>query len=94
MDVANDYGNLLHLLKTEKPDAVVHFAEQRSAPYSMRGSREKRYTVDNNLSASHNLLCAVVESGIDTHIVHLGTMGVYGYNTSGAEIPEGELLVV
>lgn len=35
-------------------------------------------TVDNNVNATHNLLCAVVESGLDVHVVHLGTMGVYG----------------
>jgi UDP-sulfoquinovose synthase len=34
--------------------------------------------VDNNMAGTHNLLCAVVESGLDIHIVHLGTMGVYG----------------
>jgi nucleoside-diphosphate-sugar epimerase len=38
-------------------------------------------------AGTHNILCAVVESGIDAHIVHLGTMGVYGYGTSGGEIP-------
>lgn len=39
--------------------------------------------MDNNLGGTHNLLCAVVESGRDIHVVHLGTMGVYGYGTSG-----------
>jgi len=70
---------------------VVHFAEQRAAPYSMRSPKAKRYTVDNNLGGTHNLMCAVVESGLDIHVVHLGTMGVYGYGTSGGEIPEGYL---
>eukprot|EP01035_Chromulina_nebulosa_P014101 gene14101-18659_t len=88
LDLQLDYQELLNFLIQEKPDTVVHFAEQRAAPYSMKGPREKRYTVDNNLSGTHNLLCAIVESGLDIHVVHLGTMGVYGYGTSGGEIPE------
>lgn len=54
---------------------VIHFAEQRAAPYSQKGSREKRYTVDNNTGGTHNLLVAIVESGLDIHVCHLGTMG-------------------
>lgn len=91
LDVKTDYAELVNLLKAEKPDTIVHFAEQRAAPYSMRDSRRKRYTIDNNLSGTHNVLCAVVESEVDVHIVHLGTMGVYGYGTAGGEIPEGYL---
>jgi UDP-sulfoquinovose synthase len=73
---------------------VVHFAEQRAAPYSMKSSATKRYTVDNNVNGTHNLLAAIVESGLDIHIVHLGTMGVYGYGSHrGATIPEGYLKV-
>lgn len=93
MDMAEEYQSLLDLIVNENPDAVIHFAEQRSAPYSMKGSREKIYTVDNNLNATHNLLCAIVESGLDIHVVHLGTMGVYGYGTAGMKIPEGYLNV-
>jgi UDP-sulfoquinovose synthase len=59
----------------------------------MKSSKHKRYTVDNNVNATHNLLAAVVESGVDAHIVHLGTMGVYGYGTAGVQIPEGYLTV-
>ena len=69
----------------------MHFAEQRAAPYSMKSDRHKVYTVDNNVSATHNLLAAMVESGVDAHLVHLGTMGVYGYSSVGAAIPEGYL---
>ena len=94
MDIAHDYDQLLALLRSEQPGAVVHFAEQRAAPYSMKSSRNKRYTVDNNVNGTHNLLCAIVESGLDIHIVHLGTMGVYGYGSHrGATIPEGYLTV-
>jgi UDP-sulfoquinovose synthase len=91
LDIAAEYDRLLSLITTEKPDAIVHFAEQRAAPYSMKSSKHKRYTVNNNLNATNNLLCAIVESGLDIHLVHLGTMGVYGYGTAGMKIPEGYL---
>jgi UDP-sulfoquinovose synthase len=93
VDVAQDYDGLLRVLVAERPDAVVHFAEQRAAPYSMKSARHKRYTVDNNLNATHNLLVAIVESGLDVHVAHLGTMGVYGYAAAGVKIPEGYLPV-
>lgn len=92
-DVAIHYHRLYSLLRETKPLAIVHFAEQRAAPYSMKSSWHKRYTVSNNINATHNLLAAVVEAGLDTHIVHLGTMGVYGYGTAGFKIPEGYLTV-
>ncbi len=93
LDVAQDFQELLDLLGTYRPDAVVHFAEQRAAPYSMKSAWHKRYTVSNNLNATHNLLAAIVESALDIHVVHLGTMGVYGYGAAGVRIPEGYLRV-
>jgi UDP-sulfoquinovose synthase len=94
LDIAREYERLLELLRQERPNAVVHFAEQRAAPYSMKSSATKRYTVDNNVNGTHNLLAAIVESGLDLHVVHLGTMGVYGYGSHrGATIPEGYLTV-
>jgi UDP-sulfoquinovose synthase len=94
IDVANDYPALLEVLVHYQPDAVVHFAEQRAAPYSMKSPATKRYTVNNNVSATHNILCAIVESKRDIHVVHLGTMGVYGYGRfDKAPIPEGYLSV-
>jgi UDP-sulfoquinovose synthase len=93
IDVARDYDALLDLLERLRPEAVVHFAEQRAAPYSMKSSRHKRYTVDNNVNATHNLLAALVEAELDCHVVHLGTMGVYGYQSAGVPIPEGYLNV-
>ena len=92
--VGEHYHRLLTLLQQEKPDAVIHFAEQRAAPYSMKSSWHKRYTVNNNLNATNDVLAAIVESGQDIHLVHLGTMGVYGYGTAGMKIPEGYLDVV
>ncbi|MDP0928066.1 NAD-dependent epimerase/dehydratase family protein [Paracoccus onubensis] len=91
--VGKHYHRLLTLFKEERPDAVIHFAEQRAAPYSMKSSYHKRYTVNNNLNATNDVLAAIVESGQDIHLVHLGTMGVYGYGTAGMKIPEGYLKV-
>jgi UDP-sulfoquinovose synthase len=94
LDLAEEYERFLELLRDERPDAVVHFGEQRAAPYSMRNAKAKRYTVDNNVRGTHNVLVAIVESGLDIALVHLGTMGVYGYGWSGsAPIPEGYLTV-
>jgi UDP-sulfoquinovose synthase len=90
-DVAENYHRLLTLIGEWQPDAIVHFAEQRAAPYSMKSSFHKRYTVNNNLNATNNLLAATVEAGSEAHIVHLGTMGVYGYGAAGMTIPEGYL---
>lgn len=94
MDIRQDYDELLAVFLEFRPDAVVHFAEQRSAPYSMKSSGHRRYTVENNIIATHNVLSALVDSKIDAHLVHLGTMGVYGYNTIGSKIPEGYLDVL
>ena len=94
LDLATEYDQLVAVLSELRPEAIVHFAEQRAAPYSMRSDKTKRYTVDNNVRATHNLLTALVETGIDAALAHLGTMGVYGYGWSGsAPIPEGYLTV-
>ncbi|GLQ38116.1 NAD-dependent dehydratase [Rhizobium albus] len=93
IDIARDYDVFKHWLIEHRPEAVIHFAEQRAAPYSMKSDRHKNYTVNNNVNATHNLLNALVETDIDAHLVHLGTMGVYGYSTIGAAIPEGYLPV-
>jgi UDP-sulfoquinovose synthase len=91
--IGENYTRLVDLMRAHRPDVIIHFAEQRAAPYSMKSSYHKRYTVNNNLSATNDVLCALVESGIDAHLVHLGTMGVYGYGTAGMKIPEGYLRV-
>lgn len=77
-------------------DAIVHFAEQRSAPYSMV---RPRYTVDNNIKGTHNVLHSIVElqeiQGREVPLIHLGTTGVYGYGENmGGRIPEGFLRVL
>lgn len=91
INMATQPDTLLETLVEFAPDTVIHFAQQRSAPYSMKRPENKRYTVDNNVNATNNLLTAIVESGLDIHLVHLGTMGVYGYGTAGMKIPEGYL---
>jgi UDP-sulfoquinovose synthase len=94
LDLATEYDRLQALLIEKQPDAIVHFGEQRAAPYSMRNEAAKRYTVDNNVRATHNVLVAIATTGLDIALVHLGTMGVYGYGWSGtAPIPEGYLTV-
>ncbi len=93
LTVGKEFDRLVALIKEWAPDSVVHFAEQRAAPYSMKSARHKIYTVDNNLNATNHLLAAIVESGRDVHLAHLGTMGVYGYTTAGLRIPEGYLKV-
>jgi UDP-sulfoquinovose synthase len=93
IDVSDHYHRILSLIKEYEPKAVIHLAEQRAAPYSMKSSYHKRYTVNNNLNATNNVLCAIVESGVDTHLVHLGSTGYYGYSDVGMTIPEGYLPV-
>ena len=67
LTLGEDFDALVELLDAWKPDAVVHFAEQRAAPYSMKSARHKRYTVTNNLNATHDVLAAIVETGRDIH---------------------------
>ena len=69
------------------PDAIIHYAEQPSAPYSMRGFREARETLRNNLDVTFNCIWAVKEIVPDCQIVKLGTMGEYG--TPNIDIEEG-----
>lgn len=91
LDVAQDPDALRELIREYQPDAVVQFAEQRAAPYSMIGDVQRRYTVDNNTSGTHNICSALVDEKPDCHLVHLGTMGVYGYSKEFGDIPEGYL---
>lgn len=94
LDIDKEYYKFKKLCEEYKPIAIIHFAEQRAAPYSMKSETEKIYTVNNNINATHNLLCALSESRINTHLIHLGTMGVYGYGMiPGMTIPEGYLKV-
>ncbi|WP_310622140.1 NAD-dependent epimerase/dehydratase family protein [Flexibacterium corallicola] len=92
LDIASNFKQLRDLIEQEKPKSIVHFAEQRAAPYSMKSCITKNYTVYNNILGTHNILNAIVESQFDIHLVHLGTMGVYGYgHEEPIPIPEGYL---
>ena len=74
-------------LKEFGPDAIVHFAEQRSAPYSMIDRKHAVYTQVNNVVGTLNLLYAIAEIDPSIHLVKLGTMGEYG--TPNIDIEEG-----
>ncbi len=91
IDAAKQYNQFLDTIKKFKPDAIVQFGEQRAAPYSMIGDKERRYTVDNNITATHNICSAIIEADKKIHLVHLGTMGVYGYSKEMGPTPEGYL---
>ena len=78
-----------HIIADFGPDAVVHYAEQRAAPYSMIDRAHAVYTQANNVIGNLNLLYAIAETNPDIHLVKLGTMGEYG--TPNIDIEEGWL---
>jgi UDP-sulfoquinovose synthase len=87
----NDYDFLAGVIENFQPDAVVHFAEQRSAPYSMIDRKHAVFTQVNNVVGTLNLLFAIQELRPDCHIVKLGTMGEYG--TPNIDIEEGYIRI-
>lgn len=86
-----DFEFLSEAFTSFKPDAVVHFGEQRSAPYSMIDRSRAIYTQQNNVLGTLNVLFAIKEYGEDCHLVKLGTMGEYG--TPNIDIEEGYLTI-
>jgi len=82
-----DYDFMASVLHDARPDAVVHFAEQRAAPYSMIDRKHAVFTQVNNVVGTLNLLFALREIAPDCHLVKLGTMGEYG--TPNIDIEEG-----
>jgi UDP-sulfoquinovose synthase len=82
-----DYDFLASAIETTEPDAVIHFAEQRSAPYSMIDRKHAVSTQVNNVVGTLNLLFAIRELRPDCHLIKLGTMGEYG--TPNIDIEEG-----
>lgn len=85
----SDGGFTRHLISDFLPSAVVHFAEQKSAPYSMIDRKHAVHTQVNNVVGTLNLLYAITETDPDIHLVKLGTMGEYG--TPNIPIEEGWL---
>jgi UDP-sulfoquinovose synthase len=86
-----DYDFLSSALKSFEPEAIVHFAEQRSAPYSMIDRKHAVFTQVNNVVGTLNVLFAIREFLPDCHLVKLGTMGEYG--TPNIDIEEGYITV-
>jgi len=86
-----DYGFLADFIRTWEPEAIIHFAEQRSAPYSMIDRQHAVFTQLNNVEGTLNLLYAIHDLAPDCHLVKLGTMGEYG--TPNIDIEEGYIKI-
>ena len=86
-----DFPALQKLVSEFQPDTLIHFAEQPSAPYSMKGFQEARLTLHNNLISTFNVIWSVIKCAPKCHIIKLGTMGEYG--TPNIDIEEGWLTV-
>jgi len=85
----NDWDFIANLFQEFEPDAIVHYAEQPSAPFSMLNRESAMLTLQNNISVTANLIFAVRKFAPQAHIVKLGTMGEYG--TPDIDIEEGWL---
>ncbi|RDY68473.1 NAD-dependent epimerase/dehydratase family protein [Halobacillus trueperi] len=83
----NHYDFLSEVFRQTEPEAFVHFAEQRSAPYSMIDREHAVYTQTNNVMGNLNVLYAIKEFAPECHLIKLGTMGEYG--TPNIDIEEG-----
>jgi len=86
-----DYEFLAGMMEEFAPEAVVHFAEQRSAPYSMIDRQHAVFSQTNNVVGTLNVLFAIKEFRPDCHLVKLGTMGEYG--TPNIDIEEGYIRI-
>ncbi len=85
------YIHLSKIIRQTKPDAIIHFAEQASAPYSMKDYKSSHLTVHNNIISTLNVLHAIKEFSPNTHLIKLGTMGEYG--TPNIDIEEGWITI-
>jgi UDP-sulfoquinovose synthase len=86
-----EFEFLSETFQSFEPDSVVHFGEQRSAPYSMMDRSRAVYTQQNNVVGTLNVLFAIKEYREDCHLVKLGTMGEYG--TPNIDIEEGYITI-
>jgi UDP-sulfoquinovose synthase len=86
-----DYDFLLSTATQFEPEAIIHFAEQRSAPYSMIDRKHAVFTQMNNVVGTLNVLFAIREVQRDCHLIKLGTMGEYG--TPNIDIEEGYIRI-
>ncbi len=87
----SDPDVMFDIVKQSMPDAIVHYAEQPSGPYSMKAFDEARRTLQNNLDVTFNCIWAIKESNPDCHLIKLGTMGEYG--TPNIDIEEGYITI-
>lgn len=85
----SEWDSIAEVFSRFSPEAIIHYAEQPSAPYSMLSRRAAGLTLRNNLDATFNVIAAVQEFCPDAHIIKLGTMGEYG--TPNIDIEEGWL---
>ena len=83
----SDYTSFSRAFKSFMPDAVIHYAELPSAPYSMFGHKEGWRTLENNLKSTFNLITCIKDFNPNCHMIKLGTMGEYG--TPNIDIEEG-----
>lgn len=91
LDVSQEKDRFREVVNSFWPDAIIHFGQQRSAPYSMISENHRCNTVNQNVSSTSNLLSVIATVNPEIHLVHLGTMGVYGYSKAFGKIPEGYL---
>jgi UDP-sulfoquinovose synthase len=93
-DIADltDHSALSHIFSAVRPEAIIHFGEQRSAPFSMIDREHAVFTQVNNIKGTLNVLYCIAEQTPDAHLVKLGTMGEYG--TPNIDIEEGFLEIV
>lgn len=89
VDVAKNYYSLVDIIRKMKPEVIIHLAKQKSVPYSMKTSFTKRFTVLNNISATHNILCAILKSKLNIYLINVGSIGIYGYHSNTKAIPDG-----
>jgi UDP-sulfoquinovose synthase len=82
-----DADFLYRAVREFEPEAIIHFAEQRAAPYSMIDREHAVYTQHNNVIGNLNVMYAIAEINPEIHLVKLGTMGEYG--TPNIDIEEG-----
>ena len=91
IDLATDLPGLLNAVAQFAPDTFVHLATMPSAPYSMKSHESGSYTMANNVQSTFHALTALAEHARSAHLVHIGTMGVYGYDAEDYTLPEGYL---
>lgn len=89
LNIAENFDGLRSALRQFEPDAIVHLAAQRSAPYSMGDQINGYYTIFNNILAIQNVLHLLASEFWGVRLVHLGSIGVYGYSDHPGVIPEG-----